>query len=77
MLFIKFNIILFFVDMSDRKWVSEADEYVCTLSEETQAIAKEELREDRASRDSALASMREWIIQNPKIVNCRLGKQPH
>lgn len=60
--------------MSERKWVTEADEYVCTLSEETQAIAKEELREDRCSRDSALASMRDWIIQNPKILNCRLGK---
>lgn len=59
--------------MSDRKWVTEADDYVCDLKEETQSIAKEELREDRATRDSALASMREWILQNPKIANCRLG----
>lgn len=59
--------------MSDRKWVTEPDEYVCTLSKETLAIAKEELREDETSRDSALASMREWIKQNPKIKNCRMG----
>lgn len=59
--------------MSETKWVTEADDYVCPLSEETQAIAKEELREDRIIRDSALASIREWVIQNPKITNCRLG----
>ncbi|CAH1119894.1 unnamed protein product [Phaedon cochleariae] len=58
--------------MSDREWVTEADEYVCQLSAETQAIAKEELREDENSRRTALASMREWIKQNPKIRNCRM-----
>lgn len=54
------------------KWVTEPDDYECTLSEETQAIAKEELREDKNTRDQALASIREWIMQNPKILNCRL-----
>ncbi|XP_017770676.1 PREDICTED: alpha-tocopherol transfer protein-like [Nicrophorus vespilloides] len=58
--------------MSSVKWVTEADEYECKLSEETQKIAKEELREDNNARVQALASMREWIIQNPKIINCRL-----
>ncbi|CAH1998627.1 unnamed protein product [Acanthoscelides obtectus] len=56
----------------DRKWVTEPNEYVCELSEETQAIALEELREDHDIRQSALASMREWIKQNPKIRNCRM-----
>ncbi|XP_050316051.1 alpha-tocopherol transfer protein-like [Anthonomus grandis grandis] len=55
-----------------RKWVTEPDNYVCTLSEEVQEIAREELREDTHSRESALESMREWIKQNPKIKNCRM-----
>lgn len=58
---------------AEMKWVSEPDEdYVCPLSEETQEMAKEELREDNNARTQALASMREWIIQNPRIKNCRL-----
>lgn len=63
--------------MSDRKWVSEADDYVCPLSPETQKIAKEELREDEQSRQTALECMRDWIKQNPKIKNCRLGMLKH
>ncbi|KAL3275903.1 hypothetical protein HHI36_020638 [Cryptolaemus montrouzieri] len=58
--------------MAERKWVTEENDYICTLSEETQRIAKEELREVEHSRKTALASMREWIKQNPKIKNCRL-----
>ncbi|CAG9864150.1 unnamed protein product [Phyllotreta striolata] len=58
--------------MSDRKWVTDPDDYICTLSPETQKIAEEELREDDSSRRSALASMREWILQNPRIKNCRM-----
>lgn len=60
--------------MADRKWVSEPDEYVCTLAKETRAMALEELREDESNRESALQSMREWIMQNPKIKNCRMGQ---
>ncbi|CAH1107241.1 unnamed protein product [Psylliodes chrysocephalus] len=61
--------------MSDRKWVTDPDDYICTLSPETQKIAEEELREDESSRRSALASMREWIMQNPKIRNCRMDSK--
>lgn len=60
-----------------REWVTPADEYICTLSEETQLIAKEELREDESTRKQALDSLREWILQNPRITNCRLGKVIH
>lgn len=59
--------------MESRDWITHPDEYVCTLSEETQMIAKEELREDEYTRQTALASMREWITQNPKIRNVRMG----
>ncbi|KAJ8950015.1 hypothetical protein NQ318_002426 [Aromia moschata] len=61
--------------MTDRQWVTEPDEYVCPLSVETQVIAKEELREDENLRQTALASMREWIMQNPKIKNCRMDSK--
>ncbi|RZC32955.1 alpha-tocopherol transfer protein-like [Asbolus verrucosus] len=58
--------------MSVQQWVTAPDDYVCTLSEATQTMAQEELREDRHSRETALASMREWIRQNPRIKNCRM-----
>ncbi|KAB0792679.1 hypothetical protein PPYR_14638 [Photinus pyralis] len=58
--------------MGERKWVSEADEYVCALSEDTQKIAKDTLGEDKNVRDQALESMRHWITHNPRILNCRL-----
>lgn len=60
--------------MGSRKWITEPDEYICNLSKETQIIAKEELREDEYTRQSALSSMREWIMQNPKIRNIRMGR---
>lgn len=60
--------------VDEREWVTEADEYVCTLSKETQEIAELELREDPKERNQALESLRQWIIENPKILNCRLGK---
>ncbi|KAJ8969733.1 hypothetical protein NQ317_006394 [Molorchus minor] len=61
--------------MSDSRWVTPPDEYVCTLSEETQEIAKNELREDDNARKTALASMREWIRQNPRIKSCRMDSR--
>lgn len=56
------------------EWVVDEDDYECTLSEETQKIAKDELREDKNTRDQALEQMRNWIKMNPRIQNCRLGK---
>ncbi|KAK5640002.1 hypothetical protein RI129_010813 [Pyrocoelia pectoralis] len=58
--------------MTERKWLTEVDEYVCTLSEEVQKIAKDELGEDKHCRDQALESMRHWVTHNPRILNCRL-----
>lgn len=55
------------------KWVTEADKYVCKLSKETQKLAKDELREDKNTRDQALQQMRDWIKMNPRIENSRLG----
>lgn len=56
-------------------WLTAPDEYVCELPEETQKIAKEELREDPVIRAQALVSVREWVLQNPRISNCRLGNR--
>ncbi|KAK4872635.1 hypothetical protein RN001_014664 [Aquatica leii] len=58
--------------MADRTWLTNPDEYVCNLSEETQQLAKTELNEDKHCRDQALASMRHFIMQNPRIINCRM-----
>ncbi|XP_063987303.1 alpha-tocopherol transfer protein-like [Diachasmimorpha longicaudata] len=57
------------------EWVTEADDYVCPLSEETQKIAKDELREDKNTRDQALEQMRNWIKLNARIENSRLDAQ--
>lgn len=58
-----------------RKWLTEADEYVCTLSAETQEIARRELREDDSTREQSLDSLRTWIVKNPRIENCRLDSK--
>lgn len=57
------------------EWVTEEDSYACPLPKETQQIAKEELREDRNTRDQALEQIRNWIKLNPRIQNCRLGER--
>ncbi|XP_057334759.1 alpha-tocopherol transfer protein-like [Microplitis mediator] len=54
------------------KWVTEPDNYVCKLSKETQEVAKEELREDESRRNTALEQMRDYIMRNERIENCRL-----
>lgn len=56
------------------EWVADEDNYECILSPETQKVAKEELREDKNTRDQALEQMRNWIKMNPRIKNCRLGE---
>ncbi|XP_078042924.1 clavesin-2 [Augochlora pura] len=57
------------------EWVTEEDSYECTLSKETQQIAKDELREDKNTRDQALEQIRNWIKMNPRIENSRLDGQ--
>ncbi|XP_053674573.1 retinaldehyde-binding protein 1-like [Anopheles nili] len=47
------------------------DEYKFTLPELYRELAKEELREDDAVRENALAEMRIWIVKNPHIRKCR------
>ncbi|XP_058066229.1 clavesin-2-like [Anopheles bellator] len=47
------------------------DEYRFTLPEQYRQIAKEELREDDATRKQALTEMRQWIVDNPHIRSCR------
>lgn len=47
------------------------------LSIETLKMAKEELREDEATRNNALIQMRLWLKQNNKIIHSRSGKYSH
>jgi hypothetical protein len=44
------------------------------LSIDTLMVAKEELREDEATRNNALVQMRLWLKQNNKIIYSRSGK---
>lgn len=57
-----------------KRYLTEADDYQCPLSEETQKIAEDELRETTHSRTQALTSLRGWLEQNPKINAVRMGK---
>ncbi|KAF5272788.1 hypothetical protein FQA39_LY07815 [Lamprigera yunnana] len=61
--------------MADRSWLTQPDEYVCGLSEETQKLAKAQLGEDKHCRDQSLESMRHWIKHNPRVLNCRLDSK--
>lgn len=51
----------------------QGDKYVCSLPEEVQKVALEELREDQNIRDQSLEQMREWITKHPNIKCCRKG----
>lgn len=63
--------------MGGVEWATEEDDYVCPLSNETQKMAKEELREDKNTRDQALEQIRNWVKLNPRIENSRMGEVPH
>ncbi|XP_026317843.1 alpha-tocopherol transfer protein-like [Hyposmocoma kahamanoa] len=52
--------------------LTEADDYKCPLSEETQGIAEEELRETKSARSQALSAIRNWMQQNPKFKAVRM-----
>ncbi|XP_075161447.1 clavesin-1 [Haematobia irritans] len=57
--------------LSGPKDGEDFDPYVCSLSPELKAIAKEELHEDENIRKQALAQFREWIAKHPHIKKCR------
>lgn len=57
-----------------KRYLTEADDYECLLSVETQKLAEEELRETENSRTQALDSLRKWLEQNPKFMAIRMGK---
>lgn len=58
---------------STKRYLTEADEYQCPLSAETQKIAEDELRETQNSRSQALSALRSWMEQNPKLMAVRMG----
>ncbi|XP_059490712.1 clavesin-1-like [Neocloeon triangulifer] len=47
------------------------ENYVCSLSADTAKFAKQDLREDEATREHGLKAMREWLSKNADIKNCR------
>lgn len=48
------------------------DEYVCTLSDELKKIAEKELRETDKIRAHAIKAIRDWALENPRIIKTRL-----
>lgn len=55
-----------------KRYLTEADAYVCPLSEDAQKIAEDQLRETTSSRTQAIESVRKWLEQNPRIMSVRL-----
>lgn len=62
---------IFFRNRVTEKIMKDIEQYVCALNEETQKLAKEELREDEETRRYALPQMIDWIKKNPRIIQCR------
>ena len=50
------------------------DDYECPFSAELKKIAQRELNEDEQKRGVALRRLKEWILTNPNIKKCRMGK---
>ncbi|CAH0703717.1 unnamed protein product [Spodoptera exigua] len=57
---------------TEKRFLTEADEYQCPLSADTQKVAEDELRETENSRSQALAALRSWMEQNPKFMAIRM-----
>lgn len=45
----------------------------CTLPEDVQQVALQELREDENARQQCLLGFRQWIFQNPDVQNINTG----
>lgn len=49
------------------KSITPVDEYECTLSEEVEKIAQEELRENNEIRAHGIKVLRDWVKLNIKL----------
>lgn len=49
------------------KSITPVDEYECTLSEEVEKIAQEELRENSEIRAHGIKVLRDWVKLNIKL----------
>ncbi|XP_070506862.1 alpha-tocopherol transfer protein-like [Chironomus tepperi] len=54
------------------KSITPVEEYVCTLSDDLQKIAENELRETDKLRIHSLKALRDWVMENQRIIKCRL-----
>ncbi|KAL9699685.1 hypothetical protein quinque_003126 [Culex quinquefasciatus] len=56
---------------SVEKCPASFEPYQCTLSDDLQKLAKEQLGEDEAIREHSLGQLRDWIAKHPYIRKCR------
>lgn len=61
-----------FIVQYQKKSITEVDDYVCTLNKEQLEILEKEIRETKETRDYAIKAMRDWTMQNPRILKTRL-----
>ncbi|CRK89975.1 CLUMA_CG003703, isoform A [Clunio marinus] len=57
------------------KSITPVDNYEYKLSDELKKIAEEELRETEEIRNHGLKTMRDWIMNNPRIEKCRMDSK--
>lgn len=55
--------------------MTEVDEYKCTLSDELKKIAYQELGETDEIRSIAIKTLRDFVLNNPRIEKCRLDSK--
>jgi tRNA splicing endonuclease len=58
--------------MHEKSLTPVDEDYICTLSADTIAFSADDLRESAEIRENALREIREWAMNNPKIIKLRL-----
>jgi hypothetical protein len=54
------------------KSITPIDDYECNLSPDLVEILKTELRETEETRNHGIKALRDWTMQNPRIIKTRL-----
>lgn len=54
------------------KSITPVDHYVCNLSEDLIEMARNELNETDELRENSIKSIRDWVLNNPRIIKTRL-----
>jgi hypothetical protein len=54
------------------KSITPVDHYICELSDELRELARKELNETDEIREKSIQAIRDWALENPRIIKTRL-----